>query len=770
MFLRAKHSNVLKATVQKKSNLAQTANLSTKFHSNAGKNFHSSGEKVKKFHSSPSVNNFNSSRPSRPVFSHSQKNIRSFSSQVVHKRTLQDAFANAKHQGRSAFVAYITAGFPTVDDNIEQIKALQQGGADVIELGVPFTDPLADGTTIQKANQVALNNGIDSIQKVLELAKRAREEGVVVPFVLMGYCNPFLMYGDSLMKDCVDSGVDGFIVVDMPPEEASNFRSQCREHGLSYVPLVAPTTTDERLSVLTACADSFIYAVSVTGVTGAREKTAPNINKFLDRIRKNTDLPIAVGFGISTPEQFQHMGQVADGVVVGSAVIQRAAKGEDLVEYCNSLRGTEGPVEYTLPSDHKHIQSTPSANLKINDAGMFGQFGGMYVPETLIEALEELEREYAKALADPSFQEEISSYDDFIGRPSRFHKAERLTEFAGGATIWLKREDLNHTGAHKINNAVAQALLAQRIGKTRIICETGAGQHGVATATVCAKLGLPLTVYMGKADVERQQLNVFRMKLLGAKVEAVDSGSCTLKDAINEAMRDWVTNIHDTHYLVGSAIGPHPFPTIVRDFQSVIGAETKIQCMDAFGGLPDAVVACVGGGSNAIGMFYPFVDDNSVRLIGVEAGGDGVATGRHSAPLSAGTPGVLHGTKTYLMQDTNTGQIAPTKSISAGLDYPGVGPEHSFLKFTKRAEYFSVTDAECMEGFFRMSKLEGIIPALETSHAVFQTIQLARELPKEQNIVINISGRGDKDVDSVLKYVNSGRFDDVLKRVDMTML
>jgi tryptophan synthase len=361
---------------------------------------------------------------------------------------------------------------------------------------------------------------------------------------------------------------------------------------------------------------------------------------------------------------------------------------------------------------------------------------------------------------------EVEAYHEYIGRPSSFHKAERLTEMAGGATIWLKREDLNHTGAHKINNAIAQALLAKRIGKTRIIAETGAGQHGVATATICAKLGLPLTVYMGAADVERQMLNVFRMRLMGATVVPVDSGSRTLKDAINEAMRDWVTNIHDTHYLVGSAIGPHPFPTIVRDFQSVIGRETKAQCLENFGKLPEALVACVGGGSNAIGFFHPFMEDKSVRLIGVEAGGDGVETGRHSATLTAGTPGVLHGTRTYLLQDKKTGQIGGTTSISAGLDYPGVGPEHAYLKFIGRAEYMACSDKDCMKAFVTMSRTEGIIPALETAHAVHGVLKMAADLPKDANVVLCVSGRGDKDLDSINKYMAQERFADVKTMLD----
>jgi tryptophan synthase len=378
----------------------------------------------------------------------------------------------------------------------------------------------------------------------------------------------------------------------------------------------------------------------------------------------------------------------------------------------------------------------------------FGDFGGRYIPETLVAAHEELEAAYLEAKADPAFQQE---YDEllrtYVGRPTPLYFARRLTEECGGARIWLKREDLAHTGAHKINNALGQALLAKRLGKRRIIAETGAGQHGVATATACAMLGLECVVYMGSEDIRRQSLNVFRMKMLGATVVPVESGSRTLKDAINEAMRDWVTNVRTTHYVIGSAIGPHPFPTIVRDFQSVIGREAKAQMLEQAGKLPDVAVACVGGGSNAIGLFHPFLDD-PVRLVGVEAGGEGLRPGRHAATLVAGRPGVLHGTKTYLLQD-EWGQILGTHSISAGLDYPGVGPEHAWLKTTERAEYVAVDDRQALEGFLALTRTEGIIPALEPAHAVYWALQLARELGPDCDILVGLSGRGDKDMHTV---------------------
>ncbi|MFP6836962.1 MAG: tryptophan synthase subunit beta, partial [Pseudomonadales bacterium] len=350
--------------------------------------------------------------------------------------------------------------------------------------------------------------------------------------------------------------------------------------------------------------------------------------------------------------------------------------------------------------------------------GHFGQYGGRFVAETLTHALDDLERLYDSVRQDPEFQAELrNDLAHYVGRPTPLYHAERLTAELGGAQIFLKREDLNHTGAHKINNTVGQALLAKRMGKPRVIAETGAGQHGVATATVASRLGLECQVYMGAEDIQRQSLNVYRMKLLGTEVVPVNSGSRTLKDAMNEAMRDWVTNVDTTHYIIGTAAGPHPYPMLVRDFQSVIGQETRAQCLQMLGRLPDALVACVGGGSNAIGLFYPFIDDVDIRLIGVEAGGLGLETGRHAAPLNAGTVGVLHGNKTYLMADDD-GQIIETHSISAGLDYPGVGPEHSFLKDIGRAEYASVTDAEAMDAFRLLNRSEGILPALETSHAL----------------------------------------------------
>ena len=396
--------------------------------------------------------------------------------------------------------------------------------------------------------------------------------------------------------------------------------------------------------------------------------------------------------------------------------------------------------------------------------GRFGQYGGKYVPETLMPALAELESAYTQYRNDPEFKAELDLLlKDYVGRPSPLYFAERLTDRyarsdGSGPQIYLKREDLNHTGAHKINNAIAQALLAKRMGKTRIIAETGAGQHGVATATVCARFGLECIIYMGVQDMERQALNVFRMKLLGATVQPVSAGTGTLKDATSEAIRDWVTNVETTHYILGSVAGPHPYPMMVRDFHAIIGEETRQQCEEKWGGLPDILMACVGGGSNAMGLFHEFVKDTSVRLIGVEAEGSGVASGHHAATLTQGKPGVLHGAMSYLLQDTE-GQVVEAHSISAGLDYPGVGPEHSYLKDTSRAEYYSVTDEDAVKAFRFVSELEGIIPALETSHAFAYLETLCPQLEGSPRIVINSSGRGDKDVQTVAKYLDKNGWD-----------
>lgn len=509
------------------------------------------------------------------------------------------------------------------------------------------------------------------------------------------------------------------------------------------------------MTFLDSVADSFVYVVSLTGITGTGKAADSDVQRMIDRIRKHCSKPLAIGFGIKTPEQVERFSKMSEGVVVGSAILKVIQENPD-----GPARAVKAFVESLLISAKRCdvFSNPPSKRQKVSEPKKlgephFGDYGGSYIPETLVQCHRELEEAYEAAKKDPAFHAEIAEMrSQYLGGPTPLYHAKRLTEFCGGAEIYFKREELAHTGAHKINNAVGQAILARRLGKKRIIAETGAGQHGVATATVCALFGFECIIYMGAMDCERQSLNVFRMKMLGATVVPVECGGRGLKDAINEAMRDWVTNVSTTHYLIGTAVGPHPFPTLVKDFQSIIGKEARQQILDQYGRLPDAVVACVGGGSNAIGMFSPFVTDKDVKLYGVEAAGDGVTTARHSATLTLGKPGVLHGCKSYLIQNDD-GQIIETHSISAGLDYPGVGPEHSFLKDSGRAKYIAVDDHQCMEGFKTLAKTEGILPALEPSHALYTTIQLAKEMGKGKCVLMNLCGRGDKDMHTVAKYM-----------------
>lgn len=706
---------------------------------------------------------------------------------------IRRTFQQCQKEQRKALITFTTAGFPTPAQTPEIMLSMQKGGSDIIELGLPFTDALADGPTIVRANTIALRQGV-TLHTYFDMVRDARKIGVTVPIIMMGYYNPLLMYGEEqLIQKCRQVGVNGFILVDLPPSEAVAFRQLCTSNGLSYIPLISPATTEKRIELLSKIADSFIYVVSKMGTTGSDAAGSVNTSlpEVIQKIRKYTEkTPLAVGFGVSTREHFLSVSQVADAVVIGSRIITLLDQAGDdpcsaVEQYCREVSGQDqeaiakrevGIVE-TINVAQNTLNVSPSAVIQDDDVvkdglenlgdqfaalggnlpsnrvsegdatfvpGRFGEFGGQYVPESLVDCLAELDAEWTKAQADPAFWAEFRSYYPYMSRPSNLQLADRLTAHVGGARIWLKREDLNHTGSHKINNAMGQALLAMRLGKKELIAETGAGQHGVATATVAAKFGLKCTVYMGAEDVRRQALNVFRMKLLGAKVIAVEAGTRTLRDAVNEAMRAWVTNLKDVHYIIGSAIGPHPFPTLVRTFQSVIGQETKEQMQTLAGKLPDAVVACVGGGSNSTGMFYPFSQDKAVRLIGIEAGGDGIETGRHSATLTLGSKGVFHGVRTYILQDKE-GQILDTHSISAGLDYPGVGPELASWKDQDRAEFSACNDAQALEGFRVLSQVEGIIPALETAHAVWGAMALAKTMEKDQDIVICLSGRGDKD-------------------------
>ncbi|CAE8640439.1 unnamed protein product [Polarella glacialis] len=710
-------------------------------------------------------------------------------------------FTACRENGRTAFVAFVTAGYPTKADTVPALLELEKQGADVIELGVPFSDPMADGSAIEAASVVAIKGGT-IYSDCLAFVKEARAQGLTVPVLLMGYYNSFLAAGcEETCKACAAVGIDGFIIVDLPCEEAWRAMAPAAAaNGLSLVPLASPTSGPERIAQAVECAmnpiPGMVYVVSLLGVTGARDTEAAaaktlrlaECKAVVDSIREAaaklgcTNLPVVVGFGITKREHVLEFSAFADGCVVGSKIVTeigsggvaaagkvvRELSGGPLVVTNGASKGVEPPLKrqkVDLRSEEEKKKHADKWNFNNS------VFGGRFIPETLMVAHNELEAAWAKWKVDPEFKAELARLRrDFIGGPTPIYHAKRLTELCGGAQIWFKREELAHTGAHKINNAVGQALLAIKLGKKRIIAETGAGQHGVATAAACAMLDLECIVYMGEVDTERQKLNCFRMAELGATVVPVTSGSRTLKDAVNEALRDWVTNIRTTHYIIGSAVGPHPFPDIVRDLQSVIGNEARAQCLNQTTGamghptftngpgrLPDCVIACVGGGSNAIGMFSAFIDDKEVRLVGVEAGGvhgpwtpDGKETDKHSATLTKGTIGVLHGSRTYLLQ-TPDGQIKETHSISAGLDYPGVGPQHAALKACGRVEYMYTTDSQALEAMRLVSRKEGIVPALEPSHALHTTMELARKMTKDQIIMINLCGRGDKDMLHVAK-------------------
>eukprot|EP00405_Crypthecodinium_cohnii_P026198 CAMPEP_0206488410 /NCGR_PEP_ID=MMETSP0324_2-20121206/42391_1 /ASSEMBLY_ACC=CAM_ASM_000836 /TAXON_ID=2866 /ORGANISM="Crypthecodinium cohnii, Strain Seligo" /LENGTH=702 /DNA_ID=CAMNT_0053967419 /DNA_START=47 /DNA_END=2155 /DNA_ORIENTATION=+ len=689
---------------------------------------------------------------------------------------ISERFELCKAAGRTAFVAFTTAGYPKREATVGNLLALQESGADVIELGVPFSDPMADGSAIEEASHQAVLQDI-SLKDCLGFVEVARKQGLTVPVVFMGYYNNFLQYGlEETCVDCIRCGVDGFIIVDLPAEQAGDFHAHCVKHSLSLVPIIAPTSTAERMKVAANIADSFIYVVSVLGVTGARASVSHEVEGVVKALKEATadkDIYCAVGFGVSERAHVEAIGKYSDGAVVGSKIVQALGMPDGLNKMKALVKELSGgPLVVNgngnsgeRPAKKARKLSAPEGN----NAWYFGgKFGGRYIPETLMEAHEDLSKAWDAIKVDPDFQAEVKRLRrEFVGGPTPLYFAKNLTETLGGAQLWFKREELAHTGAHKINNSLGQALLAKKLGKKRIIAETGAGQHGVATATACALMGLECIVYMGAVDIERQSLNVFKMKMLGAKVVAAESGSKTLKDAINEAMKDWVTNIRTTHYIIGSAVGPHPFPDIVRELQSVIGDEARAQMLNQTdihptftngpGKLPDALVACVGGGSNAIGTFSAFLEDKDVKIYGVEAGGrvanptpDAHAEKAHSATLTAGTPGVLHGSRTYLLQ-TGNGQITETHSISAGLDYPGVGPQHAWLKESGRVDYVTITDSEALEALQTVSKAEGIIPALESSHALAYGMQLCTKMPKDKIVLVNISGRGDKDMISVAK-------------------
>ncbi len=683
-------------------------------------------------------------------------------------RFVRSVFEQRKAAKEPVFVGFAMEGFPTCAETSDVLLALEAGGADVIELAVPHSDPVADGPTLQLVAQRALSNGASAHTSLASL-RQARVAGLRAPVVMFGYYNTFLAYGfERFCDDAHAAGADAILCVDLPPEQLQHSPTG----PLALVPLVTPTTSDERITAIAGLSNvAFVYCVALLGVTGARTTVSKELPAYMSRVRlnasKTSDVPpLVVGFGISSHDSFLQVVQTADGVVAASAMLDAvfAAEGKStaaavVVDFVKTLTGRKGSLGFpdrpaaVTASAVGGAGKDDKSNLATIDRsgpGWYGNFGGAFVSETLRFAVDELAADFEVARKDENFWNEVKSYNSYVGRPTPLHECVGLSK-DGGARIWLKREDLAHTGAHKINNALGQALLAKRIGKKKIIAETGAGQHGVAVATVCAKLGLECIIYMGQVDCERQKLNVFRMKTMGATVVSVESGGRTLKDAVNEAMRAWVTSVQDTHYIIGSALGPHPFPLLCREFQKVIGEEARAQFLALNNALPDVVVACIGGGSNAIGMFHPFVEDASVRLVGVEAAGEGMHTQKHCAPLSLGTPGVLHGSLSMLMQDKD-GQVMETHCISAGLDYPGVGPEHSHLREIGRAEYIAASDEEALSAFDTLSRSEGIIPALESSHAVSGAIALAKKLSPKQNVLICLSGRGDKDIFTVAAH------------------
>ncbi|PLW15475.1 hypothetical protein PCASD_21248 [Puccinia coronata f. sp. avenae] len=677
---------------------------------------------------------------------------------------LQRVFQDKASQKLPVFVAFITAGYPSPQLTAPLLLAMEAGGVDVIELGIPYSEPFVDGPVIQECHQVALWYKVN-LKMCFKFIAEARSMGLNVPVILMGYYNSVFAYGEqSAVVEAKQAGANGFLIPDLPIDEAAQFQRLCAGAGLSYVPLVAPNATDSRIRLLASKADSFIYVISQLGPTGARDEVSNSVPELVARIRKlavgagGKHVPLVVGFGISTAAQFRYVGSLADGVVVGSklaeAINSQGIPIATLTKFCEEIcgRSPAGSSAPLLPEIKKLLTATSSRDISQTGTaiGRFGVFGGRYIPEAFVSSLVELEACHRQAMADPAFQAELRTQYEAMNRPSGLYFAQRLSAHVGGAKIWFKREDLTQTGSHNINNVLGQILLARRMGKTRIIADSAAGHHGFATASLCAKFAMPCVIYMGEQDVRRRPESVRKIEALGAKVVTVSSGHKKLKDAIHHAMSAWATDFRGTHYLIGSAIGPAPFPTIVRDFQSVIGKEIKEQLQASQGKLPDAVVACVGGGSNAIGAFHAFIEDPSVRLVGVEAGGSGIDDEQQSASLSKGSRGIMHGSLTYVLQDGEAGRIYDSRSIAAGLDYPAVGPELAWLKESGRAEFCAATDFEAIQGIKICLEFEHILPAIESAHAVNKTIHVAKELGKSADVVLCLSGRGDPNFEGVL--------------------
>ena len=644
-------------------------------------------------------------------------------------------------------INYLTAGFPQKSSTVDLLLKLEKLGSDIIELGVPFSDPVADGPLIKMANDIALRQGITLVD-IFKMVREARDRGLKAPIILMGYYNVFYQYGlEKLMVSSQENGVNGFIIVDLQPDLATKYVRLCHQYNMGLVPLISMTSSRERILQLVKYANCFIYCVAVKGITGGREALDHNLIPLITSVKLLTRTPIAVGFGISKAIHAKTIWEKAEGVIMGSKIIENI-QNENLVEFLKPFLETKSSFSPSETNSIKFSSLRDPASGFVNNHNNINQ----YLPEILVAAHQELEMAFKNNIKDPSFQSEFKELlKNYVGRPSPLYRAKNLTTLVGGASIWFKREDLNHTGSHKINNALGQALLAKRMGKTKVIAETGAGQHGIATATVCCLLNLKCKIYMGAKDVGRQIKNVEKIKLLGAEIVVVEEGTRTLRDAINKALQDWISESDTCYYLVGSAIGAHPYPEIVEYFQAIIGRETKKQFYELNKCLPDYIIACVGGGSNAIGIFNEFLDDREVKLIGVEAGGISAWSEKTAASINHGKIGVLHGTKTYLIQDKE-GQIKDTHSISAGLDYPGIGPVHTQLHHTSRATYVTCYDRDAVNAFKLLVKTEGIIPALETSHALAYAIVLAKKCCSSSNIIVNLSGRGDKDIETVTNF------------------
>ena len=686
---------------------------------------------------------------------------------------------------QKVLITYLTAGYPNLTQTLPLLKTMVDSGSDLIEIGVPFSEPVADGPVIAEASKRSLQQGT-KLSDILQIVQTARNQEIQTPIILMGYYQSFYSFGlRKLLEQSYQVGLNGFLVVDLPINSDPEMALLCRHYNKSLIPLVSPTTPKSRILEL-ALGDSkvprpppFLYAVSRNGVTGAQSSLSTQAGEVISKIQESCQVPVAVGFGISDCKMASQVWETAEGVIVGSAIIQlikevwrkyQKSYSQDSIpvswrevgEFIQSLathkpskKASLNPLlsRSTSPDTFRTPITPPPSPITTHTNGRYNQFGGQYLPESLLQAHQQLEDLYQELIVSEKFQKQYRLLlKTFVGRPTPLYQTRRLLLSETGVEIWLKREDLCFTGSHKLNNALGQALLAQMMGKKRIIAETGAGQHGVATATVCALLGIDCVVYMGATDVQRQARNVAQMKLLGAEVRPVCDGSQTLKDAINEALRDWVTHVNTSFYLIGSAVGSHPYPSIVREFQSVIGQEAKHQFQEATdGGLPDAVVACVGGGSNALGIFDGFLEKEigstyHPELYGVEAEG--------AASASHGTVGILHGSKSLVLQ-TPDGQIAETNSLSAGLDYPGISPIHAWLKETEQVTYVTISDQEASDAFYQLTCQEGIPPALESAHAVAFALKLAQTVTSHNDqpyrILVNLSGRGDKDLDRMIK-------------------